>query len=66
MRRTQTTGAMAEQLVASYDGKTYSAPTMTDADAGAFCARLFSAAGEQTTVVPVYETDGKSVKPCPQ
>ena len=65
-KRTQTTGAMAEQLVASYDGKTYSAPTMTDADARAFCAKAcFSSAGEQSAVVPVYETDGKSVKPCP-
>ena len=41
-KRTQTTAAMAEQLVASYDGKTYSAPTMTDADARAFCRRLVS------------------------
>lgn len=65
-KRTQTTAAMAEQLVASYDGKTYSAPTMTNADARAFCEKAcFSSAGEQSAVVPVYETDGQTVKPCP-
>ena len=65
-KRTQTTAAMAKQLVASYDGKTYSAPTMTDADARAFCEKAcFSSAGEQSVVVPVYETDAQTVKPCP-